>query len=159
MKKTFIILGTVAMMATFNSCGDCETTEGNDAVTNDTTETTDGAEVKDDASNNEVADVDAKEDKFAMIDTDGNGSISKDEFNVFVDAETAKIDANADGVISKDECEHFDDLNTDGDDVISTEELKAGHEEMYIKIDVDENGEISKEEMEAHMASEKEDVE
>ncbi len=159
MKKTFIILGTVAMMATFNSCGDCETAEGTDAVTNDTTETTDGTEVKDDASNNEVADVDAKQDKFAMIDTDGNGSISEEEFNVFVAAKTAKIDVNEDGKITKDECDHFDELNTDGDDVISDEELEAGHKMMHAKIDTDQSGEISKEEMQAHMASEKEHVE
>ena len=147
------------MMAAFNSCGDCETQEGTDVVTNDTTETSDGAEVKDDASNNEVTDVDAKQDKFAMIDTDGNGSISEEEFNVFVAAKAAKIDVNEDGEITKDECEHFDELNTDGDDVISDEELEAGHKMMHEKIDTDQNGEISKEEMEAHMASEKEDVE
>lgn len=45
--------------------------------------------------------------KLEMLDTDGNGMVSKDEFMVMHMKRFEKIDANADGNIAKDEIEAY----------------------------------------------------
>ncbi len=152
MKKTFIILGSVVIMATLNSCGNSETTEENNAVATDTIEAVDNAEV-------EAADVneEAEQSHFAVMDSDGDGKITKEEFVAHVTKEFAEKDANGDGKITKEECDHFDALNTDGDDFISDEEFEAGHGNMFAKMDADTDGFVTEEEMNAHVASMEED--
>ncbi len=84
--------------------------------------------------------------KFAKLDTNKDGKISKEEFLTYSQTEFNTKDANKDGKITKDECGKFDKLNKDGNDFVSKNEFLKGHENMFMKMDVDKNGKISKEE-------------
>lgn len=50
-----------------------------------------------------LADKGRKHERFAKLDLDGDGQISKQEFNQHHDEMFLKIDKNADGALSKDE--------------------------------------------------------
>lgn len=74
---------------------------------------------------------------FSEADTDGNGAISKAEMHAHMEKMHAERraehmgDKNGDGVISRDEFEanasaHFDKLDANHDGVLSDEELAAG---------------------------------
>lgn len=159
MKKTFYVLGMFALMATFTACNsETKQTENTDATK---VENTEGAAKCGEGKCGEgkcgegkcggADEAGEKQDHFASMDTDGNGEISKDEFDAHVKKEVVEKDANGDGKLTADECGHFDKLNTDDDDFISEEEFKTGHEKMFNKMDADANGSISREEMEAQM--------
>jgi len=94
-----------------------------------------------------------KKDHFASIDVDGDGFISKDEFNAHMDNEFAEKDSDGDGNITADDCKMFDKFNANGDEFVSKEEFTAGHGAMFGKLDADANGSISKEEMKVFVAS------
>lgn len=156
MKKTFYVLGMAALMAGFTACNSgTETTDNSENTAVENTEVDAGAkcgEGKCGEGKCGGADTEGeKQDHFASIDTDGNGEISKEEFEAHIAVEFTEKDKNADGQITADECGKFDMLNKDGDDFISDEEFANGHNMMFEKMDKDASGTISKEEMEAQM--------
>ena len=159
MRKTFYVLGMAALMATFTACNSgAEQTESKDDAK---VENADGAAKCGEGKCGEgkcggADEAGEKQDHFASIDTDGNGEISKEEFEAHVKIEAAEKDADGNGKITAEECGKFDMLNTDGDDFISDEEFAAGHNKMFTKMDKDESGTISKEEMKAQMKAMKE---
>lgn len=58
----------------------------------------------------------ANHDWFGKADTNGDGAISKAEFNAAKDAKFAKKDANGDGKITKDEAKAYHDKHDDDHD-------------------------------------------
>ena len=89
-----------------------------------------------------------KTDHFAEVDTDGDGKISKIEFEAHGEAEYKEKDTNGNGKIEKDECGKFDLFNSDKDDFLSKEEYTKGHNLMFAKIDTDGDGFFNKEDKE-----------
>lgn len=159
MKKTFYVLGMAALIATFTACNSCE----------DKTDNKDAAKIENTDKDSKCGEGKCgegkcggndtngeKQDHFASIDTDGNGEITKEEFEVHVKSEATAKDTDGNGKITADECGNFEMLNTDGDDFISEEEFEAGHSMMFTKMDKDESGTVSLEEMEAQMKAMKE---
>ncbi|MCK5845845.1 MAG: EF-hand domain-containing protein [Bacteroidales bacterium] len=92
-----------------------------------------------------------KVDHFATVDTDNDGFISKEEFEVHGAVEFAEKDTDGDGSLTKEGCKMFDKFNTDGNDLLSKEEFVAGHSSMFAKLDSNGDSKITKEEMEAFM--------
>ncbi|RLD67708.1 MAG: hypothetical protein DRI84_01710 [Bacteroidetes bacterium] len=158
MKKTFLVLGMAALMVTFTSCGTCDKGDSNEAAAIENADATDKCgEGKCGEGKCGGTDAEGEEqDHFSAIDTDGDGMISKEEFNVHATSEFSMKDKNEDGKITADECPSFEMLNKDGDDFISNEEFETGHIEMFNKMDKDADGSVSKEEMEAQMEAMKE---
>lgn len=154
MKKTLLILGTVAMMATFNACGDCEHSAGN-ATTVDTTATTDADAAKcgeGKCGEGKCGEGKGQKTKFNKLDADKDGLISKEEFTSDIDTKYADKDKNSDGKITADECPMFDKFSTEGNDFLSKEELAAGVEVIFTEADTDADGFLSKDEMKTLMS-------
>ena len=105
----------------------------------------------------------AKGNRFAQLDTDGNGSISVAEAEgTRLAKRFAKVDANGDGEISRDEAkaarkghEHrrggkMKALDTNGDGMLSVAEVEGTHlAKHFAKVDTDGSGMITKAEMKA----------
>lgn len=94
-----------------------------------------------------------KVDRFASIDTDGDGNITQTEFDAAGGGQFAKNDVDANGDLSKDECKMFDKFNADGDEVVSQDEFLKGRSGMFSKMDANADGSVTREEMDAAMAS------
>jgi Ca2+-binding EF-hand superfamily protein len=114
--------------------------------------------------------------KFKMMDTDGDGRVSRAEHAAGAKQMFEQMDTNHDGYVTADEMEAFhhakmakddDDkdrdehaqremsaaekikvIDTDGDGKISAAEHAAGSEKMFDKMDANHDGFLSKEEME-----------
>ena len=101
-------------------------------------------------------------DRFAQMDTNGNGVIDRDEFRgppeVF-----AKIDTDNSGTLTKEELkahrdahrgpegtpeERFKKMDANGNGVIDRDEFR-GPPEMFARIDTDNSGTLTKEELKA----------
>ena len=107
------------------------------------------------------------EDKFKMMDTNGDGSISMAEHDAAVTKMFTDMDANKDGFVTSAEMdarhakmmkgEHkgmdmksadkIKAMDTDGDGKLSAAEHAAGANEMFGKMDKDGDGKLSKAEM------------
>lgn len=113
---------------------------------------------------------------FEQLDADGNGEISKEEFDVRHAAWLAMVDANGDGMLQQEELEAYilerikamaaeqsgrmiERLDSDSDGMVSADELgsKMGGsarrgDRMFNRLDADDSGGISAEELEAAKA-------
>lgn len=112
---------------------------------------------------------------FEQLDADGNGEISKEEFDARHAAWLAMVDANGDGMLQQQELEAYilerikamaaeqsgrmiERLDSDGDGMVSAEELgsKMGSarrgDRMFDRLDEDDSGGISADELEAAKA-------
>lgn len=115
------------------------------------------------------------DDKFKMMDTNGDGSISRAEHAAGAQTMFGKMDANADGIVTADEmsaghsekkssklkfwqkhdkdemssAEKISVIDTNGDGRISRAEHEAGSEKMFTRMDTNDDGSLSKEECEA----------
>ena len=95
---------------------------------------------------------------FERLDSDGNGSISANEFNVPEDRPSPemRMDANGDGVLTCDEVaaateqrseealERFDSVDTDGNGAIDNDERRLS---LFNRMDADGDGELTKREI------------
>ena len=105
-----------------------------------------------------------KGDKFKMMDTDGNGSISSAEHAAGVTKMFTEMDADKDGFVSATEmdarhaakgdkamkmssADKIKSLDTDGDGKLSAAEHDAGAAKMFTDMDGDKDGSLSKAEM------------
>lgn len=112
---------------------------------------------------------------FEQLDTDGNGEISKEEFDARHAAWLAMVDANGDGMLQQQELEAYilerikamaaeqsgrmiERLDSDSDGMVSADELgsKMGSDRrsdrMFDRLDADDSGGISADEMESAKA-------
>lgn len=104
-----------------------------------------------------------------MLDTDGDGNITKAEVDAHRAEQFAKADSNGDGVVSAEEMTAFGEamkadrkakrqgdmfarMDANGDGVIGAEEFGPRADEMFSKVDADGDGVITPEEREAAMA-------
>ena len=104
---------------------------------------------------------------FEELDADGDGSVSMDEANSFLDAMIAEQDSDGDGSISAEEFKNailsqhlemiakrsermFNWLDDNDDGVLSKDEIVSASrfEKMFERLDSDDDGMISKEEFE-----------
>ena len=83
----------------------------------------------------------------SAIDTNGDGSVDKAEFDSFVAASFTKLDANGDGYVTLVEAqaggmtpEQFAAANTNGDDGLSAEEFAAATAADFAAADRDGDG-------------------
>jgi len=105
-----------------------------------------------------------KGDKFKMMDTDGNGSISSAEHAAGVTKMFTEMDADKDGFVSATEmdarhaakgdkamkmssADKIKSMDTDGDGKLSAAEHDAGAAKMFTDMDGDKDGSLSKAEM------------
>jgi Ca2+-binding EF-hand superfamily protein len=122
------------------------------------------------------------DDKFKLMDTNGDGKISRAEHAAGAQTMFAKMDANNDGIVTADEmnashpetkssklkfwekkdkeemsaAEKISVIDTNGDGRISRAEHEAGSEKMFTKMDTNDDGFLSREEFEAgHKAMKK----
>ena len=122
------------------------------------------------------------DDKFKLMDTNGDGKISRAEHAAGAQAMFGKMDANADGMVSADEMaaahgerkssklkfwdkkdkeemsvfENLSIIDTNGDGQISRAEHEAGSDKMFTKMDKNDDGFLSREEFdEGHQAMKK----
>ncbi len=85
-------------------------------------------------------------DHLAAIDTDGDGTVSQDEFLAYLGRIHTALDADADGFVSWAEAEgrilreHFDAIDTNGDGRVSKAELEAQGRADYASADRDGDG-------------------
>ncbi len=103
---------------------------------------------------------------FQEMDKNGDGAVSKKEFDAFYNARFKELDANRDGKISADEMgavdrnkmgksdvnfEHrFDEVDINGDGVLSRDEAEIGMPMIFARFDefdTNKDGKISKDEM------------
>lgn len=115
------------------------------------------------------------DDKFKMMDTNGDGSISRAEHAAGAQTMFGKMDANADGIVTaaemdashgekkssklkfwqkkdKDEMsapEKISVIDTNGDGQITRAEHEAGSEKMFTRMDTNDDGSLNKDECEA----------
>jgi Ca2+-binding EF-hand superfamily protein len=119
-------------------------------------------------ANNEGA---AKSDKhFAMMDTNGDGKISRAEHAAGAKKMFTECDANKDGIVTaaemdasmknkgemamkddKTSAEKIKEIDTDNDGKLTATEHDAGVEKMFGKMDTDGDGSLSKAECDAGM--------
>ena len=95
---------------------------------------------------------------FERLDSDGNGSISADEFNMPSDRPSPemRMDTNGDGVLTRDEViavseqrsaealERFDSVDTDGNGAIDNDERRLS---LFNRMDADGDGALTKREV------------
>lgn len=104
----------------------------------------------------------SSEDRFKAMDTDGDGKISKAEFEAAVTARFMDADVNHDGKVTLEgmkqarekrraerEKRFFDSLDTNHDGVISQDEIKAHADMMFAKLDTKKTGSLSADELKA----------
>lgn len=103
---------------------------------------------------------------FQEMDKNGDGAVSKKEFDAFHNAHFKEVDANKDGKITQDEMEalhqkmhergqerfkkHFEESDTNHDGALSKEEAEAGMPMVFKhfdEIDANKDGKVSKEEL------------
>lgn len=103
---------------------------------------------------------------FETLDVDGNGEITAEDLTALRDNRFAEMDSNSDGVITRDEfvavqtartearaAEMFERLDADGDGTLSRDVIENGRrggmgERMISRFDEDNSGGISAEEFE-----------
>lgn len=122
------------------------------------------------------------DEKFKLMDTDGDGKITRAEHTAGAQTMFGKMDANSDGIVTvaemeaghhekkssklkfwekkdKDETaasEKISMIDTNADGQISRAEHEAGSEKMFTKMDTNDDGALSKDECEAgHKAMKK----
>lgn len=122
------------------------------------------------------------DDKFKLMDTDGDGKVTRAEHAAGAQAMFGKMDANADGVVTADEmsavhpeknssklrfwekkdkdemsaAEKISVIDTNGDGKISRSEHEAGSDKMFTKMDANDDGVLTKDECdEGHKALKK----
>ncbi len=107
---------------------------------------------------------------FKEMDTNGDGAISKKEFDAFHDARFKEMDLNHDGKITKDEVEamhkkmaehgkecmiqRFEESDINHDGALSKDEAEIGMPMLFAhfdEADTNKDGKISKEEFDAYM--------
>jgi Ca2+-binding EF-hand superfamily protein len=114
------------------------------------------------------------DDQFKLMDTNGDGKISREEHAAGAQTMFNKMDANHDGIVTPDEmtaahpqpkssklkfwekkdkeelsaAEKISVIDTNGDGRISRIEHEAGSEKMFIRMDANDDGFLSKEEFE-----------
>lgn len=105
-----------------------------------------------------------KDDKFKMMDTDGNGSISSSEHAAGVTRMFTEMDADKDGFVTAAEmdarhaakgdkamkmssADKIKSMDTDGDGKLSSAEHDAGAAKMFSDMDADKDGSLSRAEM------------
>lgn len=95
---------------------------------------------------------------FERLDSDGDGSISADEFKMPSDRPSLemRMDSNGDGMLTRDEViavsqerseealERFDNVDTDGNGVIDNDERRLS---LFNRMDADDDGALTKREM------------
>lgn len=112
---------------------------------------------------------------FEQLDADGNGEISKEEFDARHSAWIKAVDANGDGMLQKEELEAhvmdqvqamvekkselmFNRLDSDGDGAVSDVELQEkmgksrNDDRMFNRLDSDDSGSVSAEEFESALS-------
>lgn len=112
---------------------------------------------------------------FEQLDADGNGEISKEEFDARYSAWIKAVDTNGDGMLQKEELEAhvmeqvqamvekkseamFNRLDSDGDGAVSDAELQEkmgksrNEDRMFDRLDSDDSGTVSAEEFESALS-------
>ena len=112
---------------------------------------------------------------FEQLDADGNGEISREEFDARYSAWIKAADANGDGMLQKEELEAhimeqvrvmverksesmFNRLDSDGDGAVSDTELQQkmgksrNEDRMFDRLDSDDSGSVSAEEFESALS-------
>lgn len=97
--------------------------------------------------------------RFERMDTDGNGSLSYEEFSANSEGRVERMDTNGDGRITKDEFvtfrgeraferrgRMFDKLDTNGDGEITEAEREEHQRTRFDKVDINGDGEVTQEE-------------
>jgi Ca2+-binding EF-hand superfamily protein len=110
------------------------------------------------------------DEKFAMMDTNKDGRVSPDEFEVGAKQMFDKMDTNKDGKVTAAEmdaahagkakgmssADKIKKVDTNGDGTLSADEHAAGAKKMFNRMDADHDGYLTKQELEAgHKAMEK----
>ncbi len=104
--------------------------------------------------------------KFRSMDTNGDGKVSRAEFEAFDQQKFARMDANGDGFVTAEElaayeggqgersasasgnaADRFKKLDADGDGKVSAAEHKVACDAMFARLDTDGDGYISQSEM------------
>jgi Ca2+-binding EF-hand superfamily protein len=102
------------------------------------------------------------ESKFKQMDTNNDGSVSRDEYTNFYRQKFSSMNTNHDGYLTLDElqaghpaktgekafsaAEELKKFDTDGDGKLSESEYLAGKQAMFDQLDKDKTGSLTKEE-------------